>query len=662
MKAIILSGGKGTRLRPLTEDLPKPLVPFMGEPLIFRIIRQLNRANIFDVMLTLGYRGEQIKEAVSNEDFGENCRIFFSQEETPLGTAGSVWHCRDFITEETLIISGDCVIEENLNAFIQFYSTVNAPVSIATTTQADPREFGTVITDKTGKVTAFIEKPIWEQVRTDQINTGIYLIRPEILTFIQELNKTPCDFGKDVFPEMLRRGIPIQTYLLNGYWCDIGSPESYLHAHQKMMKQDVSANVFWAHVSIDPTARIEGSVLCNNVQVGKNVVIRNSFIGSDTVVEDGVSVIGAKVDGHMRLSKDSVVTGIISKKPETAAAVLTFGDAELVGTFSYAFLSKLCRVIATFYDETDSIAVIYENNPKATTVGTWVQAGLMASGKEVRYRAGISLPAFRWMIREGICDGGIYITENRIKLLNRHGNDLNIQERKKLHHLYEADPGESVAPQFYSAYPLDNPEEYYYSMLMRRFPVFHYDFAEICTDYAREHKALLITRYILEHFPDAPIFVSQYSGYLSERLAKKHDRYIVYCGGKIGDMMEEMEQFMHIPGVYEQYLMYTDEFAFCLGVATAVKCTEDTESQVYTFQTEVPCKKCNSIHLLGKLCNQYGVGNLCEEGWVQREEQGNVHVAADHDGSKLRLYVESFNEEYGRELMIAWEKRLKDIH
>lgn len=661
MKAIILSGGKGTRLRPLTEDIPKPLVPFNGDPLLFRIIRQLNDVNIYQVMLTLGHKADQIKDAIAKENFGEQCKIYFSEEESPLGTAGGVLNCKDFITEDTLIISGDCVIDENLYGFIEHFKHTDVLVSVATTTQADPREFGTILTDSTGMVKAFVEKPTWEQVRTDQINTGIYLIRPGLVPFIEHLNCIPCDFGKNVFPEMLRKGHPIQTYLLQGYWCDIGSPESYLYAHQKITNQPSEGNVIWTETTIDASAKIEGSVICNNVQIGKNVIIRNSFIGSHTVIEDGSCIMNAKIDGRMCIAKGTIATGIVTKSPRQSTAVLQFGDGELVGTFSYEFLSKLCRVVAHFYNETDSIGIVYENNHKAMTVGTWIQAGLMAGGREVRYQNGISLPAFRWMIREGICDGGIYITENRIKLLNGHGNDLNKDERRKLHHLYQYDSGEAVSPQFYGAYTLNNPEEYYYSMLMKHFPVRYYDFSNINTNYSKARKSLLITRYILQRFPDAPIFVSQYSGYLSERLAQQHDRYIVHCGSKIGDMMEEMEQFMHIPGVYEQYLMYTDEFAFCLGVYATTQSKEDQTEECYTFQSEFVCPLCDSIHLLGKICNQYGVENLSEEGFVQRNNRGNVHIAADHDANQLRLYVESFNEEFGKELLTEWEKRLHEI-
>ncbi len=659
MKAIILSGGKGTRLWPLTADRPKPLVPFMGEPLIFRIIRQLIDANIQEIVLTLGYLGEQIRKAVTENDFGNRCSITFYQENTPLGTAGSVLKCKDFVTEDTLIISGDCVIDENLRGFIHHFTETDAPAAIATTTLADPREFGTILTDTKGQITAFIEKPIWEQVRTDRVNTGIYIIRPSVVSFIQDLNITPCDFGKDVFPEMLRQGLKIQTYAIKGYWCDIGSPESYLKAHQ--MQSGDPSNVFWTHTEIDSTAKIENSVLGDNVRVGKNVILRSAYVGSGTVIEDGASIIDAKIDAKMRIAKNAVITGIISKTPDHESSVFTFDDAELVGTFSYAFLSKLCRVIAMFFEETDVIAVVHADNPKAATVGTWMQAGLMASGREVRYGTGVSLPAFRWMIREGICDGGVYVWENRIKILNGHGNDLNLHERKKLHHLYEADSGKENVSQFYGGYPLDNPEEYYYSMLMKHFPVYHYDFSGMNTDITKSRKAKLIAQYIIERFPDAPIFVSQYSGYLAERYAKKYDRYVVYCGNKMGDLMDEMEHFMHIPGVYEQYLMYTDEFAFCLGICSTKSLEEEGEEAFYAFQADVPCKMHNSIHLLGKLCNQYGMGNLSEEGCVQRKERGNVHIAADQDGGKLRLYVESFNEEYGKELIVEWENRLKDF-
>ena len=613
-------------------------------------------------MLTLGHHAAKIKDALANENFGNNCTIEFVEEEYPLGTAGSVLNCKAFITEDTLIISGDCVIEDDLKEFIHHFTQTDALATIATTTQADPREFGTVITDGAGNVTAFVEKPMWEQVKTDKINTGIYIIRPKLIDFIESLNIAPCDFGKNVFPEMLRKGMAIQTYSIRGYWCDIGSPESYLQAHHKMTDQNALSNVFWKNVQIDPTAQIENSVLCHDVRVGKHVIIRNSFIGHHTVIEDHACIIGAKIDGRMRIAKDAVVTGIVSKTAKKHEAVLSFGDAELVGTFSNTFLSKLCNVIALFYQESDSIGIVYENNRKAMTVGVWLQAGLMASGREVRYQSGVSLPAFRWMIREGICDGGIYVTEDRIKLLNGHGNDLNQQERKRLHQLYEHVPEENVSPQFYGAFPLNNPEEYYYSMLMKRFPVSYYDFSGIKTAYTKEKKALMITRYILKNFKDAPIFVSQYSGYLSERLAKQKDRYIVYCGGKIGDMMEEMEQFMHIPGVYEQYLMYTDEFAFCLGVfATEEQESEDDET-LYTFYKEIPCLCYNGIHLLGELCDCYGVDHLSEEGFVHRGEQGNVHIATTANKNHLKLYVESFNEELGKELLTKWEERLKNLH
>ncbi|MBR5279699.1 MAG: hypothetical protein IKU26_01840, partial [Clostridia bacterium] len=328
---------------------------------------------------------------------------------------------------------------------------------------------------------------------------------------------------------------------------------------------------------------------------------------------------------------------------------------------SYEFLSKLCRVIALFYRDADSIGLVYENNHKAMTIGVWLQAGLMASGKEVRYQSGVSLPAFRWMIREGICDGGIYVTEDRIKILNHYGNDLNRQERKKMHHLYDYATEENLSPRFYGAFPLNNPEEYYYSMLMQHFPVNYYDFSRIKTNYTKEKKALLITRYILKFFKDAPIFVSQYSGYLSERLAKQHDRYIVYCGGKIGDMMDEMEQFMHIPGVYEQYLMYTDEFAFHLGIFAMDDQRSEDDEMIYTFYKEIPCTRNYGIHVLGKLCDCYGVDHLSEEGFVQRDEHGHIHIATMPDKNRLKIYVESFNEEFGKELLTKWEEKVYEL-
>ena len=665
MKAIILCGGKGTRLHPFTENLPKPLVPFGGEPLLFRIIRQLINSNIHDIMLTLGHRKDQIRKTVENEHFS-NCTIYFSEEKAPLGTAGCILQCKEFISEETLIISGDCVFDGDYNDFIANFQKQTALVSIGASVQTDPTEFGCILLDSESNVQGFLEKPSWEQVRTDLVSTGIYLIKPEIIQLIASLEKENCDFAKDVFPEMLRRNKKIHVYTFQNYWCDVGTPEAYLNAATFLKQTDTLGSVYWEGVEVGTNSFVRKSVLGKNVKVGNNVIIQNAFIGSNTVIEDDVCIVNAKIDDGMTLAKGTSVSGILRRTGETTLYGNIAGDTELVGALSYDFLSKLARCISLFFDDTSTIAVVSKGGNQADANTTFIHAGLLAYGREVRLGHGISLPALRWMIRNGLCDGGVYITNNRIRLLNEKGNDLNRAQRRKLNGIYQKNESLLLSKQFYGTDAIQNPEEFYYTELIRRFPCPYRSLDYWGKNYTQEERNAYIAQIVLEFYPDAPIFMEQHHGLLAEKLAKEYDRYIVYCGSKIGDVQEEMEHFMHIPGVYEQYLMYTDDFALDLAASMYRANRKDfglaDSMKVYTQEQPIACKKNQCASLLRRLNQElYFDGNTQEDGLTLRGENECVHIQADDNTGGVRLYVESFNEETSRELMVHWENQIHDL-
>ncbi len=660
-----MAGGAGTRLRPLTEELPKPLVPFLGEPLLFRIIHQLIHAGIHEIIITVGYRGEQIKNAVHVHDFGPNCVIRFSEEDHPLGTAGCVFNCKEFITEDTLIISGDCVIDAELCGFIDDFNRQDGLVSIAASSVEDPREFGTLITDEQHYVRAFVEKPMWEQVCTDLVSTGIYIIKPEIIEIIASLGMTPCDFAKDVFPLLLEKGKKIRVYELKGFWCDVGSPESYLSACLRLSSSTENNNVFWQNVTVGVNSLIRNSVLCDQVCVGENVIIQNSFIGNQVVIEDHACVVNAKVDGHIRIARGTTITGSIQKSTEPSNNG-NFGDAELVGELSYDFLLKLCGCIAMFFEDAATIAVVCQRNNRASVIGVSVQAGLLACGREIKEGKGISLPAMRWMIRKGICDGGVYITDSRIKLLNGNGNDLNRSERRRFHGIYTKTKDIRPVKNYYCVESIQNPEEYYYSELIHRFPCAYRSLDYFGKKYTAEERNGLIAKIVLALYPDAPIFVPSHNGLIAEAYAQEQGRYVVHCGEKSGDVMEEMEKLMHIPGVYEEYLMYTDDFALDLAASMWKETVKEKQSadlkSVYTRSRVIACPRKQCAAILRQIgaeacCN----GNSNENGLVFRTPKGCMHICADGDRDNLNIYVESFNEEYGDELMGKWMNRISSL-
>ena len=222
MKAVILSGGEGTRLKAISGGLPKPMMPLLGAPLLEHTIALL-RDNGFDrLCLTLHYQPEVIREHFQDgRRFGVH--IEYRDEKEPLGTAGAVLNCEDFIDGDTvLVMSGDSACDFDLAALMQNHKS---GVTIALAAQAEPLPYGLVITDRQGQITGFLEKPAWERVVTDQVSTGIYVISPEILPLIPR--GRPYDFAKDLFPRLLEEGIPMHGQVMDGYWCDIGTPNAY---------------------------------------------------------------------------------------------------------------------------------------------------------------------------------------------------------------------------------------------------------------------------------------------------------------------------------------------------------------------------------------------------------------------------------------------------
>ncbi len=316
MKAVIMAGGEGTRLRPLTSNQPKPMLPMVNRPLMEHVVLLLREHGFADIVVTVAFMANSIRTYFGDgSEFG--VRMAYAAEETPLGTAGSIRNARDELDERFLVISGDVLTDVDLAAVVAFHEEKGALATLALQAVEDPLEFGIVITREDGAVERFLEKPTWGQVFSDTINTGIYVLEPEIFDFIPE--GRPADFAGEVFPAVLQAGRPIFGYVAEGYWEDVGTIDAYVRAHQDVLDERVKVQVggfelrpgVWLGkgAEVDPAAVVDGpAIIGDNCRVGSGarigeycVVGPNVRVGDNAVVERSVLHEGCFLGPGVRL-------------------------------------------------------------------------------------------------------------------------------------------------------------------------------------------------------------------------------------------------------------------------------------------------------------------------------------------------------------------------
>lgn len=279
MKAVIMAGGQGTRLRPLTCDIPKPMARLCGHPILEYILDLLCRHNITHSCLTLRYLPNIIKDHFPDSRY-KTMTLSFVEEDKPLGTAGSVKNAAGEIDGDFIVISGDAMTDFDLTAAVETHKKNNAAATIIVCKVPDPREYGLVDFDDTGRVTGFIEKPNFAQAVTDTANTGIYIISPKALNLIPE--NRPFDFAKDLFPLLLSKNEPIFVHQAEGYWCDIGDLMTFARCQQDMLKGKIKCQM--------PPEIIKGVYSDSTLPSGDYTVNPPCYMGKDVIIEEGATV------------------------------------------------------------------------------------------------------------------------------------------------------------------------------------------------------------------------------------------------------------------------------------------------------------------------------------------------------------------------------------
>ncbi len=317
MKAVILAGGKGTRLRPLTYTRVKAMVPFLNKPILEHIISKLARRGFKEVILTTNYDTRQIIDYFGDGS-GLGCDFRVVNEGDPLGTAGSVRNAMGHLNETFAVIQGDNISDIDVGDLYRRHKKMGGLATICLMEVEDVSHFG--IAEMNGdEIIRFKEKPKPEETFSNLANAGIYILEPEVLNMIP---LAFYDFSKNLFPKMLSEKKKICGVVTHDFWRDVGRPEDYLVATHHMLKQknliaegckvtnsEVIESVLGKNCSVD-NAAISSAVLFNNVTVEKGAKIKNAIIGSDCKIRENVEVYpGAVIGDHVEIGRDSVVKG-----------------------------------------------------------------------------------------------------------------------------------------------------------------------------------------------------------------------------------------------------------------------------------------------------------------------------------------------------------------
>jgi len=348
MKAIIIAGGFGTRLRPLTYNTPKAMVPVANIPFILHQIELIASYGIKDIILNLHYLSMSVKSILEKER-RPGIRLYYSIEEIPLGTAGAVKNAQEYFDEDPLLIfNGDILTDLNLKELLSFHKAKKAQATLTLTKVEDPTTYGLVITDKKKVVKEFIEKPSWERVTANTINAGIYVIEPRV--FREVPFGIEYSFERELFPKLLKEGQPVYGFESDAYWIDIGSPQKYMQAHRAILQGEVTVKLrgkeqrkrVWMGAGSKTTkstkifspaivgkgcdlkadSKLNGfTVLGDHVSVGEGSILANSIvlsgtrIGKDANLSDCIIGFNCRIEDQVVISGGAVIAdGTVIKK------------------------------------------------------------------------------------------------------------------------------------------------------------------------------------------------------------------------------------------------------------------------------------------------------------------------------------------------------------
>ncbi|WP_283136852.1 mannose-1-phosphate guanyltransferase [Rhizohabitans arisaemae] len=341
MKAVVMAGGEGTRLRPMTANQPKPLLPVINRPIMEHVLRLLKRHGFTETVVTVQFLAALVRNYFGDGD-ELGMSLHYATEEVPLGTAGSVKNAADALRDDRfLVISGDALTDIDLTAMIDFHRRNGAMVTIGLKRVPNPLEFGIIIVDEQGRIQRFLEKPTWGQVFSDTVNTGIYIMEPEVLDLVEP--GVSVDWSSDVFPALLARGDALYGYIADGYWEDVGTHESYLKAQADVLSGKVQVEIDGFELSpgvwvaegaeIDPDAVIKGPLYVGDyAKIEAGAELREfTVLGSNVVVKEGAFLHRAVVHDNVYVGPSANLRGCVIGKNTDVMTGARIEEGAVVG-------------------------------------------------------------------------------------------------------------------------------------------------------------------------------------------------------------------------------------------------------------------------------------------------------------------------------------------
>lgn len=477
MKGVIMAGGEGSRLRPLTSEIPKPMVPIMNKPVMEHIINLLKKHNITDIAVTMCYLPNVITDYFgSGEMFNVNLNYYI--EEVPLGTGGSVLNAKDFLNETFIVVSGDALTDIDLEKAVAFHKNKHSAATLILKKEPIPLEYGIVIIDDNGRIIKFLEKPNWGEVFSDTINTGIYILEPKVLNYYKKGEN--FDFSKDLFPKLLNDNIPMFGFVSKGYWNDIGDLNSYKQTHLDILDKkvniklegkeilpgvfvdentylpeeikinppvfigsnciikdksfidsytvvgnnckigensNINRSIIWNKSNIGNSNECRDTILCNKVNTSGNVnIFEKSVIGTDCNLSSGVTIkSNVKIWPNKNVQENTIVNRNLVWGTKTTRNL--FGKRGIYGEINVDITPELATLIGSAFssqfNKENTVIVSSDKSKASILLKECISAGVMAAGSKVISIDNIITPISRFAVRFYNSDGGIHISTDQ---------------------------------------------------------------------------------------------------------------------------------------------------------------------------------------------------------------------------------------------------------
>ena len=481
-----MAGGFGTRLRPLTNNIPKPMVPIVNKPILEHIINLLKTHKINDYVVLLYYMPETIKKYLGDGSrFGVKIRYVVPDQD--FGTAGAVKLAEKYIKDKFVVISGDVLTDFNLSEIKDFHEKKNTVATLSLYSSKNPLQFGIVLTDKKDRIVRFLEKPSSSEVFSDTINTGIYFFSKEIFNYIPEGEN--YDFSQDLFPLLLKNGVPIYGYKTKGYWRDVGNLEEYIEANMDVLKgklsyinvSDKRGNCISRKAKIDRKAEIDNSIIGDDVVIEKDAVIKNSVVWNNVKISSGSRLLFDVVGNNCNIGKGTRINDYVfigdncnignnvfisssikiwdNKQIENNEKVTRsliyddrffselFTDSRITGLSNLQinpeFGSKLGSVYGSSIGLGKNVIIARDSDHISNMIKRSIASGILSAGVNIIDTQVIPIPILRQELKSGEGAGGVFVRKSPfdkkstdIIFFDKDGRDLSSNKTKSIERLF----------------------------------------------------------------------------------------------------------------------------------------------------------------------------------------------------------------------------------